>query len=158
MVRANFIRESLAPLGINVSVVPVNVDESYPYLLGEVLDENGARDYDLLISDLTTEYPDLTNIVYTLLASSDIYGGFNTAAYENEEVDELIIAQLTETDSAQRFALQRRLMDIVRDDAPYIPLEYMAFQSALNTKYTGLPFTQDWLSYLPVQNVRLAEP
>jgi peptide/nickel transport system substrate-binding protein len=157
MVRAHFIQESLAPLGINVNVIPVNVDESYPYLMGEVLDESGARDYDLLISDITSEYPDLTNIIYSLLASSDVYGGFNTAAYQNDEVDALIIEQITETNPEQRFEIQKRLMDIVRDDVPYIPLEYMAFQSALNARYTGLSFTQDWLCYLPVQNVRLSK-
>jgi peptide/nickel transport system substrate-binding protein len=157
MVRARFIKESLAPLGVNVNVIPVEVDDSYPYLMGEARDESGERDYDLIISDLTAEYPDLTYIAYTLLASANADGGFNTAAYQNSAVDGLIIEQSIETDPEKRFALQKRLMDIVVDDVPYIPLEYMAFQSALNTKYTGLPFTQDWLSYLPVQNVRLSK-
>ncbi|MDR1787962.1 MAG: ABC transporter substrate-binding protein [Treponema sp.] len=157
MARANFIRESLAPLGINVTLIPVEVDESYPYLMGEVRDKNGARDYDLILSDTTAEYPDLTSILYILLVSSESDGGFNTAAYQNSEVDRLLQEQLAETNPPRRFEILKRLVDIVRSDVPYIPLEYMSFQSALNTKYSGLPFTQDWISYLPVQNVHLAQ-
>jgi peptide/nickel transport system substrate-binding protein len=153
MVRAQFIKDSLAPLNINVRVIPVNVDDSYPYLMGKVLDANGKRDYDLIISDTAAVYPDMTNIVENLIAST---AAFNTAAYQNAEVDSLIIAQTNEPDPERRFELQRRMADITRDDVPYIPLEYMTVQSAMNTRYTGLIFTPDWLSYFPVQNVRLA--
>jgi peptide/nickel transport system substrate-binding protein len=154
MTRARFIKDSLAPLGINVNVIPVEVDDSYPYLMGKVLDESGRRDYDLILSDTAAVYPDLTNIIEVLLTSSE---SFNTAAYRNPEADALILQQSAETNPAKRFELQKRLMDIVVDDVPYIPLEYMTVQSALNTKYTGLFFTPDWLSYLPVQNVRLSK-
>ncbi|MDR1787535.1 MAG: ABC transporter substrate-binding protein [Treponema sp.] len=154
MARAQFIRNSLAYLGITVKIIPVNVDDSYPYLMGKVLDKNGARDYDLIISDTAAVYPDLTNIVENLLVSS---ASFNTAAYQNAEMDTLVTAQTNEPDPEKRFELQRRMADLARDDVPYIPLEYMMIQSALNTKYTGLLFTPDWLSYFPVQNIRRAE-
>jgi peptide/nickel transport system substrate-binding protein len=154
MVRAQFIKESLAPLGINVNVIPVNVDDSYPFLMGKKIDANGKRDYDLIISDTAAVYPDMTNIIENLLDSN---AAFNTAAYQNVEVDSLIKSQISETYPALRFTLQKRLASLVHDDVPYIPLEYMTIQSALNTKYSGLLFTPDWLSYFPVQNIRLAK-
>jgi ABC-type oligopeptide transport system substrate-binding subunit len=92
-----------------------------------------------------------------LYASSQERNGYNFAAYTNPQADVLIDAQNAELDPKRRFELQKRLMDILVDDTAYIPQEYTTNHAALNTAYQGLDYTQDWLWYLPVWNVRPAE-
>jgi peptide/nickel transport system substrate-binding protein len=154
--RARFIQESLAPIGITVDLHSVDNTEIDAYLLGQVLDPEGARDYDLCIIEMVSDYPDITGIAYGLLDSSQARSGYNTAGYSNPTVDALIKDQAAETDPERRFEVQKRLMDIVVDDAPYIPLQYMTLQCATNARFAGELFTPDWAWYMPLQNVTLA--
>ncbi|MDR1787964.1 MAG: ABC transporter substrate-binding protein [Treponema sp.] len=154
--RAQFIKESLAPLGINVEIRIVTMDAFYTYLNGEARDSNGERDYDILYGDWTNDYPDMGGILSSLYASSQVQYGYNFAAYSNPRVDALIEDQNAEEDPARRFEIQKQLMDILVDEAPYIPLEYTTNRAVLNTKYQGLDFTGDWQWYLPVQKVTRA--
>jgi peptide/nickel transport system substrate-binding protein len=154
--RALFVQESLKPLNINVEIVRLSGDEHDSYQAGGVVDANGKRDYDMLLGGWEADYPDLYSNVGTLLASSQAADGYNSAGYMNPQVDALIEQQLRVNDAAARFDIQKKLMDIVVEDTPYIPFDYTTRQSVLNNKYTGLEISPAWLWVLPVQNVRKA--
>jgi len=153
--RALYIQESLKALNINVNIKRMSGDEQDTYQMGGVLDANGKRDYDMLIGGWESDYPDLNgNIEIMFVESQAGEDGYNAAAYINPAVDAMIEEQRTTLDSAKRFEIQSRMMDIIVNDVPYIVFDYTSRQSVLNKKYTGLAVSPSWLWVLPVQNVR----
>lgn len=154
--RALYVQESLKALGITVEIVRVSGDEHDTYQAGGIVDANGKRDYDMLIGGWEADYPDPYSNIEALLVSSQAADGYNSAAYANPAVDALIEAQLRENNAGARFEIQKTLMDIVVEDAPYIPFDYTTRQSVINKKYSGLEISAAWLWNLPVHTVRLA--
>jgi len=155
--RALYIQEKLKALNINVNIKKMSGDEQDTYQMGGVLDANGKRDYDMLIGGWEADYPDLNGNIEIMFAKSQAgEDGYNAAAYINPTVDTMIVQQRTTIDSASRFEIQSKMMDIVVNDVPYIVFDYTSRQSVLNKKYTGLAVTPSWLWVLPVQNVRTA--
>jgi len=153
--RALYIQESLKALNINVNIKRMSGDEQDTYQMGGVLDANGKRDYDMLIGGWESDYPDLNgNIEIMFVESQAGEDGYNAAAYVNPAVDAMVEEQRSTVDSAKRFEIQSKMMDIVMDDVPYIVFDYANRQSVLNKKYTGLAVSPSWLWVLPVQNVR----
>jgi len=155
--RALYIQESLKALNINVNIKRMSGDEQDTYQMGGVLDANGKRDYDMLIGGWEADYPDLNGNIEIMFAESQAgEDGYNAAAYINPTVDFMIEAQRTTTDSARRFDIQSKMMDIIVNDVPYIVFDYTYRHSVLNKKYSGLAVSPSWLWVLPAQNVRLA--
>ncbi|AEF85887.1 OppA1 [Treponema primitia ZAS-2] len=156
--RALFLQEALKPLNINVEIRRVSGDEQDTYQMGSILDANGKRDYDMLFGNWEADYPDLNSNIEILFASGQAgEDGYNSSAYANPRIDELIEAQRTTIDPARRFEIQTQFMDIVVSDVPYIVFDYSNRHSALNKKYTGLEVTPAWLWVLPVQNLKAAK-
>jgi len=155
--RALYIQDRLKALNINVTIRKMSGDEQDTYQMGGVLDANGKRDYDMIIGGWEADYPDLNGNIEIMFAESQAgEDGYNAAAYINPVVDAMIEAQRTTLDSAQRFEIQSKMMDIIVNDVPYIVFDYTSRQSVLNKKYTGLAVTHSWLWVLPMQNVRSA--
>jgi peptide/nickel transport system substrate-binding protein len=153
--RALYIQESLKALNINVNIKKMSGDEQDTYQMGGILDVNGKRDYDMLIGGWEADYPDLNGNIEIMYAESQAgEDGYNAAAYINPVVDTMIVQQRTTVDSAKRFDIQSKMMDIVVNDVPYIVFDYTSRQSVLNKKYSGLAVSPSWLWVLPVQNVR----
>ena len=153
--RALYIQESLRALNITVNIRKMSGDEQDTYQMGGVLDANGKRDYDMLIGGWEADYPDLNgNIEIMFVESQAGEDGYNAAAYVNPSIDAMIEEQRSTLDSARRFEIQSKMMDIIVNDVPYIVFDYTSRQSVLNKKYTGLAVSPSWLWVLPVQNVR----
>ena len=153
--RALYIQESLKALNINVNIKRMSGDEQDNYQMGGVLDSNGKRDYDMLIGGWESDYPDLNgNIEIMFVESQAGEDGYNAAAYVNPAVDSMVEQQRTTLDSAKRFEIQSKMMDIIVNDVPYIVFDYANRHSVLNKKYTGLAVSPSWLWVLPVQNVK----
>jgi len=153
--RALYIQESLKALNINVNIKKMSGDEQDTYQMGGVLDANGKRDYDMLIGGWEADYPDLNGSIDIMFTASQAgENGYNAAAYVNQDVDSMIVAQRTTLDPAKRFEIQSKMMDIIVNDVPYIVFDYTSRQSVLNKKYTGLAVSPSWLWVLPAQNVR----
>jgi peptide/nickel transport system substrate-binding protein len=156
--RALFLQEALKELNINVEIVRVDGDLQDTYQMGGILDSNGKRDYDMLFGGWEADYPDLNGNIEILYTSSQAgQDGYNSSAYINSRIDDLIVAQRSEINGERRFDLQAQFMDIVASDVPYVIFNYGTRQSALNRKYTGLAVTPAWLWVLPMQNVRAAQ-
>jgi len=155
--RALYIQEALKAININVNIRRMSGDEQDTHQIGGALDANGFRDYDMLIGGWESDYPDLNGNISIMYAASHVDGSYNAAAYVNPRVDALIEEQQTTLDSAKRFEIQSRMMDIIVSDVPYIVFDYTYRLSVLNNKYSGLAVTSSWLWVLPVQNVRAAK-
>jgi len=155
--RALYIQESLKALNINVNIKKMSGDEQDTYQMGGVLDDNGKRDYDMLIGGWESDYPDLNGNIEIMFAESQAgEDGYNAAAYINPAVDAMIESQRTTIDSSKRFDIQSKMMDIIVNDVPYIVFDYANRHSVLNKKYKGLSVSPSWLWVLPAQDVRLA--
>jgi peptide/nickel transport system substrate-binding protein len=153
--RALYIQESLKALNINVNIRKMSGDEQDTYQMGGVLDADGKRNYDMLIGGWEADYPDLNGNIEIMFAESQAgEDGYNAAAYINPAVDAMIEEQRTTIDSAKRFEIQSRMMDIIVNDVPYIVFDYANRHSVLNKKYTGLAVSSSWLWVLPAQDVR----
>jgi peptide/nickel transport system substrate-binding protein len=155
--RALYIQEALKELNITVNIRRMSGDEQDSYQVGDIKDDDGIRQYDMLIGGWEADYPDLNSNIEVMYVSDYADGGYNAAAYENPQVDALIEAQRRTVDPAERFGLQAQLMEIVANDVPYIVFDYSSRHSALNTKYTGVAVSPAWLWNLPIQNVRKVE-
>jgi peptide/nickel transport system substrate-binding protein len=154
--RALFLQESLKPLNISVEIRRMSGDEQDTYQMGEILDANGKRDYDMLFGGWEADYPDLNGNIEIMYAASQVEGGYNAAAYVNPAVERLIDAQRSTIDPARRFELQSQAMNTIIDEVPYIVFDYSLRHSVLNKKYSGLAVSPAWLWVLPIQNVRRA--
>ena len=151
--RALYIQEALRAININVTIRRMTGDEQDVHQMGGVLDANGKRDYDMIIGGWEADYPDLNGNIEIIYGSGHADGSYNAAVYVNHEVDSLIEAQRTIIDSAKRFEIQSKMMDIIVNDVPYIVFDYSNRPSALNRKYTGVVVS---LWALPIQDVRFA--
>lgn len=153
------IQEYLSAIGITVEIDKVSTDEHTAYQFGDAdkMDENGVRDYDMIIAGWEADYPDVSGNIEPLYAAANAgEGGANAAAYVNETVDNLISQQSQITDPVQRNTLLFQALDIITNDVPYIFLDYPVKQTTINSKYTGFTMNASWIWNLYFKNVHPA--
>lgn len=95
---------------------------------------------------------DPDNFLYTLLSSSQIENGLNTARYRNKEVDILLVKAQFETDPALREKMYRSAVEIINRDAPWICLNHSLKLYAVSTKIEG--FTPHFAGFTPLNTVK----
>ena len=155
---ALYIQEALKAIGIDVELEKVSADEHTAYQFGDILDEDGKRDYDMIMAGWEADYPDMSGNIEPLLAGYNTgAGGSNSAAYANDEFDALIRQASAITDPAERTALLCQAMDLANADCPYVFLTYPNKQVTCNKKYTGFTLNSSWLWNLYFKDFTLAE-
>ena len=143
---ALYLQEALKEIGINVELEKVSADEHTAYQFGDIFDEEGYRDYDMIMAGWEADYPDMSGNIEPLLAGYNTgEGGSNSAVYANDEVDELIRASSSSMDTAERTELLGKAMDIVNEDCPYVFLNYPNKQATCNKAYTGFTMNSSWI-------------
>lgn len=80
---------------------------------------------------------DPDNFLYTLLSSTQIENGLNTAQYRNSEVDRLLAAAQREQDPSLREQIYRKAVKIIIEDAPWVFLNHSLKHSATSPKVKG---------------------
>lgn len=80
---------------------------------------------------------DPDNFLYTLLSSSQIESGLNTARYHNKEVDLLLAKAQQSADPALREQLYREAVRMIIQDAPWVYLNHSLRLSAVSPKVEG---------------------
>lgn len=140
------IQEYLAQVGIEVEVLKVSSDEHTVYQMGNILNDEGIRDYGMLIGGWESDYPDISGNIEPLYASYNaITGGANAAVYQNEEVDAFITAQAASTDPTERNDLMFQALDIITEEVPYIIVQYPIRNVAQNNAFTGFAMNGSWI-------------
>ena len=152
------IQEALKEINITLNLVQVSGDEHTAYQSGEILDENGDRDYDMILCGWEADYPDISGNIEPLYASYNAgEGGFNAAVFKNDQVDEYINAQATSLDDKERNDDMFKLMDIVNAEQPYYNIFYPTKQFTMNKKFTGLTINDSWNMNMFFEDVKPAE-
>lgn len=150
------IQEALKELNISVEIIKVSSDEHTSYQFGNVMDENGKRDYDMLIAGWESDYPDISgNMEPLYMAAGE--GTPNAADYSNAKVNELISSQASKTNPTERNDMLFEALDIITDDVPYIFITYPIKQSVLSNKFTGFEMNASWLWSLRFQEIKPAQ-
>lgn len=152
------IQEALKEINVNVELIQVGGDEHTAYQSGEILDENGDRDYDMILAGWEADYPDISGNIEPLYAGYNAgEGGFNAAVYQNEEVDALLAAQAASLDDNERNQEMFELMDIVNADVPYVFVFYPNKQATINKAYTGFTMNASWNWNMFFKDIKKAE-
>ena len=152
------IQEALKEINITLNLVQVGGDEHTAYQSGTILDENGDRDYDMIMCGWEADYPDISGNIEPLYASYNAgEGGFNAAVFKNDQVDEYINIQATSLNDEERNDAMFKVMDIVNAEQPYYNIFYPTKQFTMNKKFTGLTINDSWNMNMFFEDVKLAE-
>lgn len=141
------VQQNLKELNINAEIVTLTQDEVYAYQFGEILDSNGIRDYDCLVTTWGADYPDPSANLDPLFNIANIgAGGYNCAAYYNEEIDSLLNKAVTTIDDGERMDLLFQACDIIVADAPYYFYNYTRGFAAFNKNWSlgDMNITSAW--------------
>jgi peptide/nickel transport system substrate-binding protein len=116
MLLAEFIKESLSKGNINVEIERLKWDE--------YIERIKFGEHEMALMGWNGDNVDPDNFLYTLLASENTKHGLasNYAFYKNSEVDMLLTQARQVSDQAFRKSLYRKLQEIVKEDAPSVPL------------------------------------
>lgn len=118
---AQVVQANLADVGITTSIEIVELT-SYSVDLA-----NG--NYTLGITAATIGY-DFS--MYSIAYTSNAIGSFNFARYNNPEVDALFAQALSAVDPTERNSIYKQILDIIQEDAVYVPIFYPATGSAID--------------------------
>ena len=90
------------------------------------------RRFDMFEIGWIADYPDPENFLDLLFHSES---SNNHTAYNNAEVDRLLVKARVETDQASRYRIYNQVEDMILRDAPWIPLWYSGEQYLLVKPY-----------------------
>ena len=121
---AQAIQAAAASIGINIEIEKVTNSEYYAHAYGTDLDEDGNRQYDLMINRWTPDYVDPVGDLMVFYHSNNIQGGANYASYSNPDVDALLEEQAGLTDNLERSELLIQCVELANEDCVYKALYY----------------------------------
>ncbi|MBV8084133.1 MAG: ABC transporter substrate-binding protein [Chloroflexi bacterium] len=127
---AALLQSSLAPLGIDVSLV--SVDQA------AVNQRTANGDWNLRIAQQGWANGDPDFIFRTFMRSDGAANAGNKSGYSSAQADRLIDAGQAEADPQKRLAIYQKLQDIASQDAPVLPLYYELSPYAYRDSITGL--------------------
>lgn len=121
----------LAKIGVEVSLAAVPKAQHFPKI------QNRETDFYMLgwgVPTLDSGY------VFDYLVKGD--GSWNGTGYSNEKVDELANQAATELDDAKRAEMIDEAWQIIKADAPYVPLHHQVIAWAMSDKF-DIPIAAD---------------
>lgn len=150
------IQNSLAEIGVKVTLDEVSAGDYWSYVYGSVVDENKVRDYDMMLGFWIPDCVDPSGFANIIYNSSCIgKGGCNTAAYSNDKVDKLIKEANANTDPEKRSEILAEAIQTATNDAPYKNLFYRDQVMALNTSKFEVDFNVMWQYNLLVKDFKV---
>ncbi|MGN1338780.1 MAG: ABC transporter substrate-binding protein [Oscillospiraceae bacterium] len=132
---AVYIQSALSAIGINVSIEQHTYDEMITMQFGNMVDENGVKDFDMGLFDWQADFPDPAGNVRPILISSNAgTGGSNTSSYHNDAVDELFNKENNSVDEAERVELIKEYSEVILDEVPIYVLAFSNQTFAVNKR------------------------
>lgn len=126
----SFVKDSLAKIGINVTIEPRAVNQHFAHVM--------AGRHQLALAGWYSDNNDIDNFLFTLLDQDNISEhGSNLGRYRNPEVHQLLLAGQTELDPEKRLALYTKAQELIFADAPVVPLITAKFRVAHSSKVLG---------------------
>jgi peptide/nickel transport system substrate-binding protein len=111
---AEMLQFMLADIGVTLEVIGVE--------WGQYLDDTAAGLHDMFLLGWVTATGDPDYGLYNVFHSKNFGTSGNRTFYGNDKVDELLDAGRLETDPDARLVIYAELQQILRDDAPWIPV------------------------------------
>lgn len=127
---AEIIQDELRKVGI---ILDFDKMERGAYLADVV----GASRFDIAVHMVNATVGDADNVLTRKLHSSMADNGNNYGKYVNTEADKLIDEARVESDPEKRLSLYRRVYEIMREDAPIIPLFSSTNRTYINNDLKG---------------------
>ncbi|MBU8880663.1 ABC transporter substrate-binding protein [Bacillus sp. FJAT-29790] len=110
---AEVIQESFSKIGVKANIQTVD--------WATYLDKAAKGEFDTFMLGWTGDNGDPDNFIYTLL-DKDSIGSNNYSYYSNDELHDILIEAQTETDQEKRNELYKKAQEIIKEDAPWVPL------------------------------------
>lgn len=126
---AEVIQSSFAELGIKAEIVT--------YDWATYLDKASKGEADAFLLGWTGDNGDADNFLYTLL-DKDSIGSNNYSYYSNDELHDILIEAQTNADQEVRNELYKQAQEIIREDAPWVPLVHSTPLLAGKSNLKGL--------------------
>ncbi|MFM7845523.1 MAG: ABC transporter substrate-binding protein [Planctomycetota bacterium] len=127
---ATLIKDSLAQIGIELTVDPRPISQHFEHLM--------AGRHELGLAGWTTDNSDPDNFLYSLLDSDNISEhGNNLSRYRNEEVHRLLTAAQRELDTDKRLEMYHRAQELCLADVPVVPLVHTEIRLAQRSNVQG---------------------
>ncbi len=148
---AQIISYDLSKIGITVKVHEAP-DTEIPDYLGAT----GAHKVKMLLTEFATVTPNPDGVVEPLVAPAAI-GQSNLAFYDNPEVGKLLGEEAENQSLEGRLALFGKMLKIVGEEAPYVPVFSHSEFVRLSNKYVAPTFSWYTSAYTPwAMDVKLA--
>ncbi|WP_462408801.1 ABC transporter substrate-binding protein [Neobacillus sp. Marseille-QA0830] len=110
---AEVIQENLSKIGVKANIKSVE--------WATYLDKARKGEFDMFMMGWTGDNGDADNFLYTLL-DKDSIGSNNYSYYSSDELHDILIQAQTETEEAKRIELYKKAQEIIKEDAPWVPL------------------------------------
>ncbi len=111
---ANFLKEQLAKLGINLKINMIS--------FGDFLKKGRAGKLQFWTDNWIYDYPDAENLLQLLISKN--HPGINKSGYSNKQVDHLYNKLSRTLDREERFAIMYEIEKIVEEELPWIMMMY----------------------------------
>ncbi|WP_121611504.1 ABC transporter substrate-binding protein [Mesobacillus foraminis] len=110
---AEVIQESFSKIGVKANIQSVD--------WATYLEKAAKGDFDAYMLGWTGDNGDPDNFLYTLL-DKDSIGSNNYSYYSSDELHDILIEAQTESDQTKRNELYKKAQEIIKEDAPWVPL------------------------------------
>lgn len=131
-------QQSLAELGINVTINKISNDELVSQQFGSGIDANNVRPYDMALFEWSADFPDPAgNLTPLYYSANDGDGGSNSCAYENPDLDAILLQQAASTDDKERTQLMTQAIDIINENVPNYVYMHQNWLFTVNNRVTG---------------------
>ena len=131
------IQEALREINISAEIVQM------PY--ADMISLQQAGDYEGMMHFFWgSDFPDAAGNLVPLFLSTNVPPQNNHCYYNNQEVDELLVASEAELDEEARLGLLREAQQLIAADQPAIFLEHSKWFLPMSTSLTGYTLTPLW--------------
>lgn len=125
---AEVLKSSFAKIGVEAEI------KTYDW--ATYLDKASKGEADSFMLGWTGDNGDADNFLYTLL-DKDSIGSNNYTYYSNDELHDILIEAQSNTDQEKRNELYKKAQEIIKEDAPWIPLAHSTPILAGSSSITG---------------------
>jgi oligopeptide transport system substrate-binding protein len=145
LLEAEFVKEGLAAIGINVEIQVLT--------FSEFLTKGRAGELMFFTDNWLFDYPDGENILQLLVSTN--FPGINKSAYSNPKIDELYFKLKETTNVDQRDGIIHQMEEIVFEDLPWIPMMYessfvLQYPEIKNFRKSSI--IRNYVKYLKIEN------
>jgi peptide/nickel transport system substrate-binding protein len=140
MAQALALQAAAKELGYDLSIRKLTFAENISLSFG-----GSNRDYDIIISNWGSDFPDASGNLYPVYDSKNAgEGGANFGNFKNAQVDALLDAQNSSYDQVVRTQKMVEASKIIADETPLIVFDHAKWPLALNKNFAGYDMSPLW--------------